>query len=70
MLKETFSLGGYRVETAESGEEALKYSKKNVYVMFLDLRCRMSGIDLLENSGTGSGKYIYAITGYSSYYGL
>jgi DNA-binding response OmpR family regulator len=73
MLKETFNLDGYRVRTAESGEEALKILKEETFmVMFLDLRLPgMSGIDLCwKIRERDQVSIIYAITGYSSYYGL
>jgi DNA-binding response OmpR family regulator len=73
MLKETFSLDGYTVRTAESAEEALKIlNKEQFMVMFLDLRLPgMSGIDLCwKIRERDQISVIYAFTGYSTFYGL
>ena len=73
MLKEIFSSEGYTVRTAESAEEALKIlDREYIRVMFFDLRlATMSGIDLCwKIREKDQISIIYAITGYSTYYGL
>lgn len=73
MLKEVFSKAGYTVLTAENAEQALEIlKKKSIMVMFLDLNLPgMSGVDLCKeirrNNQIG---VIYALTGYSNFYGL
>lgn len=73
MLKEIFSSEGYTVRTAESAEEALKILEgESIRVMFFDLRLTaMSGIDLCwKIREKDQISIIYAVTGYSTFYGL
>jgi len=73
MMNQAFSMEGYRVYEAESGEDALKLlANEKVQVMFLDLNLPgMDGIELCrEIRKSFPLAVIYALTGYASLYEL
>jgi len=73
MLKEAFSLYGYKVKTASSAEEALDVlAKESIMVMFLDLKLPgMSGLDLCRQIRKDNQiAVIHALTGYSNFFGF
>jgi len=73
MFKEIFNSEGYSVRTAKSAEEAFKILEgESIRVMFFDLRLpAMSGIDLCwKIREKDQMSIIYAVTGYSTFYGL
>jgi CheY-like chemotaxis protein len=73
MFKEIFNSEGYSVRTAKSAEEAFKILEgESIRVMFFDLRLpAMSGIDLCwKIREKDQISIIYAVTGYSTFYGL
>ena len=73
MLKELFSIQGYKVLTAESSEKALDILRQDyVMVMFFDLKLPgMSGIDLCKQIRKENQiAIIHALTGYSNFFGL
>ena len=73
MLKAALGSAGYTVVTAGSAEEALEILKReSIMVMFLDLNLPgMNGIDLCKKiRKKNTIGIIFAMTGYSNFYGL
>ena len=73
LLKTALSSAGYTVLTAGSAEEAMEILKReSVMVMFLDLNLPgMNGLDLCKKiRKKNTIGIIFAITGYSNFYGL
>lgn len=73
VLKEAFTMQGYEVATAESGEEALKIMRQNpCWVLFLDLNMPgMNGIELCrEIRKNWPMAVLFAVTGYVSLFEL
>ena len=73
ILKEAFINEGYDVDVTETGEEALEIlNKKNIQVMFLDLKLPgINGLDLCrEIRKINPVACIYAMTGYTSLFEL
>ncbi|MEN6622013.1 MAG: response regulator [Smithella sp.] len=73
LLREVFHAVGYKVFTAESGEEALKILQhESIMVMFLDIKLPgISGIELCKKIRTENQIcIIHVITGYNNIYGL
>ena len=73
MLKEIFTMNGYKVVTAESAEKALEIlANQSIMVMFLDLKLPgMSGIELCKKIRKDNLiAIIHAFTGYVNLYGL
>ena len=73
LLKEAFSMKGYKVTVAESAEQALDIlARESFPVMFLDLNLPdMNGIDLCRRIRKDKQiAIIYALTGYSNSFGL
>lgn len=73
LLEEAFGMKGYSVTVAESAEAALDIlSRESFLVMVLDLRLPgMNGIDLCrEIRKDNQIAVIYALTGYSNFFGL
>jgi CheY-like chemotaxis protein len=73
IVGESFSKNGYVVRTAGSAEEGLEILKNEDFpVIFLDLNLPvMSGVEMCRHiRKTGSKAVIYAVTGYSSVYGI
>ncbi len=73
LYAEAFTKKGYAVSTAASAEDGLDILKnENFQVMFLDLNLPgMSGVELCKQiREEGSTAKIYAVTGYSSLYGV
>jgi DNA-binding response OmpR family regulator len=73
MLKAALGSAGYTVLTAGSAEEALDILKReSIMVMFLDLNLPgMNGLDLCKKiRKKNTIGIIFAMTGYSNFYGL
>ncbi len=73
MLKTALGSTGYTVLTAGSAEEALEILKReSIMVMFLDLNLPgMNGLDLCKKiRKKNTIGVIFAMTGYSNFYGL
>lgn len=73
LYTEAFAKKGYTVTSANSAEDALDILKNESFqVMFLDLNLPgMNGVDLCKETRlSGSTAKIYAVTGYSSRYGV
>lgn len=73
LLKQAFTRDGYRVKTAQSGEEAVDLLEKEpIYVMFVDLNLPgMDGIELCRKVKKDSPMTVlFAITGYASVFQL
>jgi len=73
MLKAAFGSAGYTVVTAGSAEEALEILRReSIMVMFLDLNLPgMNGLDLCKKiRKKNTIGIIFAMTGYSNFYGL
>lgn len=73
LYTEAFTKKGYTVSSATSAEEGLEIlENENFEVMFLDLNLPgMSGVELCKKiRQEGSNAKIFAITGYSSLYGV
>jgi DNA-binding response OmpR family regulator len=73
LLKEFFTNAGYAIFTAENAEQALEILQEHsILVMFLDLKLPgMSGLDLCRNIRKNDQiSIIYALTGYSNFFGL
>ena len=73
MLKTALGSTGYTVLTAGSAEEALEILKReSIMVMFLDLNLPgMNGLDLCKRiRKKNTIGVIFAMTGYSNFYGL
>lgn len=73
LLKEVFQSAGYKVLTAENGEEGLKIlQQESIMVMFLDIKLPgISGIELCKKIRAENQLcIIHAITGYNNIYGL
>jgi DNA-binding response OmpR family regulator len=73
MLKAALGSAGYAVLTAGSAEEALDILKReSIMVMFLDLNLPgMNGLDLCKKiRKKNTIGIIFAMTGYSNFYGL
>ncbi len=73
MLKAVLGSAGYTVLTAGSAEETLEILKReSIMVMFLDLNLPgMNGIDLCKKiRKKNTIGVIFAMTGYSNFYGL
>lgn len=73
LFKEVLEAEGYEVWVAENAEDALNILQtQSILVMFLDLKLPgMSGVDLCKKIRTENQiGIIYAMTGYSNFYGL
>ncbi len=73
LLAEAFTIDGYEVHTAQSGEEALKLVAKETYQLFmLDLHMPgMNGLELCKEIRQHSPvAFIFAVTGYASVFDL
>ncbi len=73
LYTKAFSRAGYKVQTAESAEEALEILKREpCWVMFLDLNLPgMNGVDLCRSIRKSFPMAIpYAVTGYASLFEL
>jgi len=73
MIGEAFSNKGYEVRVAASAEEGLEILKReDIPVMFLDLNLPgMNGVELCKHIRKKKNRaVIYAITGYSSLFGV
>jgi DNA-binding response OmpR family regulator len=73
MLKTALGSAGYTALTAGSAEEALEILKReSIMVMFLDLNLPgMNGLDLCKRiRKKNTIGVIFAMTGYSNFYGL
>ena len=73
VFEETFSRAGYAVQTADSGERALRLlAEGQIRVMFLDLK--LTGMDGMELARQIRKHYpdaiMYAITGYADEFDL
>jgi len=73
MFRELFTRAGYTIFTAGSAVEALDILKEHsILVMFLDLKLPgMSGVELCKHIRVNDPiSLIYAVTGYSNFFGL
>jgi DNA-binding response OmpR family regulator len=73
LLKEFFANAGYAIFAAKNAEQALEILQEHsILVMFLDLKLPgMSGVDLCRHIRKNDQiSIIYALTGYSNFFGL
>lgn len=73
MIGDAFRNNGYEVKTALSAEEGLEIlESEDIPVIFLDLNLPgMTGIEMCRHlRQNGAQNVIYAVTGYSSIYGV
>jgi CheY-like chemotaxis protein len=73
LMEQIFSRAGYKVKSAQSGEEALKLLEEDkIQVMFLDLNMpKMNGLELCQTIRKDNPMaMIFAVTGYASLFEL